>query len=430
MPDGSDLAIVRRVDQRERLELPIGKVLYETSGYISHMRVSPDGRRIAFADHPQYADDNGDVAVVDLQGTRTTLATGFQGLRGLCWTPDGREIWFTADGTPSAGVALRAVTLEKATRPLFSMPGDWRLYDIGRDGRALIVSERVFRHIELHRSGQAEPQDISMLEQAMGSAISDDGQSVLITDQSNESGARYGTFLRRASEPEAIRLGPGQAFGFSPDGRFALTVLPMAPSRIMLLPIGAGQPRELPNPAGLTIQVAAYVADGKRVVMIASDGTQRTRGYIQNIEDGAIKPFTPPGVTMPSFFEMPTSADDSRVILLGPDGLPHLFPLNGGSPEPLPMMTAADYPVGWSSDGRSVYVTLGFASPTRIYRVDLVNRTRTLWKEIQPSQSAGVRLSQVLVTPDGGALLHSYSQLLSTLYVVNGLAPAAGPRAR
>ena len=51
-PDGTELAIVRRVEGRERLEFPAGRVLYETGGYISHMRVSPHGDRIAFADHP------------------------------------------------------------------------------------------------------------------------------------------------------------------------------------------------------------------------------------------------------------------------------------------------------------------------------------------------------------------------------------------
>ena len=52
LPDGLDLAIVRRMDGRERLELPVGRVLYESSGYISHIRFAPDGQRIAFADHP------------------------------------------------------------------------------------------------------------------------------------------------------------------------------------------------------------------------------------------------------------------------------------------------------------------------------------------------------------------------------------------
>ena len=110
-PDGSDLAIVRRAGGLERLEFPLGKVLYQTSGYISHIRFSRDGQRIAFADHPLYGDDNGDVAVVDRAGTKTTLAAGLQGLRGVCWSPDDQEVWFTAQAaSPYAGVALRAAS--------------------------------------------------------------------------------------------------------------------------------------------------------------------------------------------------------------------------------------------------------------------------------------------------------------------------------
>src|SRR5215468_8301889 len=42
-PDGKSLAVVREVAGRYRLEFPIGKVLYETSGWISYPRVSRQG---------------------------------------------------------------------------------------------------------------------------------------------------------------------------------------------------------------------------------------------------------------------------------------------------------------------------------------------------------------------------------------------------
>src|SRR5271155_3572453 len=43
-PDGNNLAVVRNVHGRDRIEYPIGKVLYETSGgWISYPRVSPKG---------------------------------------------------------------------------------------------------------------------------------------------------------------------------------------------------------------------------------------------------------------------------------------------------------------------------------------------------------------------------------------------------
>ena len=51
-PDGSDLAIVRRVDGRDRLEFPIGKVLVQPAAGegtgLGFARISPDGRRVAF----------------------------------------------------------------------------------------------------------------------------------------------------------------------------------------------------------------------------------------------------------------------------------------------------------------------------------------------------------------------------------------------
>ena len=73
-PDGTSLAVVRNVNGRERLEYPIGKVLYETSGgWISYPRVSPKGDDVAFIDHSNQGDDGGSVAVVDLAGKQEKI---------------------------------------------------------------------------------------------------------------------------------------------------------------------------------------------------------------------------------------------------------------------------------------------------------------------------------------------------------------------
>ena len=50
-PDGQSLAVVRQQGGKVRLEYPVGKVLYETAGWISHPRVSPRGDEVAFLDH-------------------------------------------------------------------------------------------------------------------------------------------------------------------------------------------------------------------------------------------------------------------------------------------------------------------------------------------------------------------------------------------
>jgi serine/threonine protein kinase len=108
-PDGSDLAVVRRADGFERLEFPLGKVLYQTSGYISDIRFSPSGDRIAFADHPVYSDDAGAVAVVDNEGHRTDAVRRL-GLRARDRVEQRRLrdlVWWNERGGDQSGWHIR-----------------------------------------------------------------------------------------------------------------------------------------------------------------------------------------------------------------------------------------------------------------------------------------------------------------------------------
>jgi hypothetical protein len=95
-PDGSQLAIIREVDGKDRLEYPIGKVLREVSGYMSDVRVSPHGDRIAYFEHPRKWDDRGSINIVDFAGNNVVLSDGYWSERGLAWSPDGKEVLFSA----------------------------------------------------------------------------------------------------------------------------------------------------------------------------------------------------------------------------------------------------------------------------------------------------------------------------------------------
>ncbi len=52
-PDGESMAVVRFVPENShwRLEYPVGKVLLDGINWISHPKISPDGKWVAFADH-------------------------------------------------------------------------------------------------------------------------------------------------------------------------------------------------------------------------------------------------------------------------------------------------------------------------------------------------------------------------------------------
>src|SRR5205823_9078693 len=137
-PDGTKLAVVRWVNGRNRLEYPVGTVLYETAGYISHPRISPKGDLVAFMDHQVQGDNRGWVAVVNLAGKKTVLSDEWAGEEGLAWSPVGDEVWFTAHKGGEA-FALHAVTLSGRERLVLRMTINLMLHDISRDGHVLLT---------------------------------------------------------------------------------------------------------------------------------------------------------------------------------------------------------------------------------------------------------------------------------------------------
>src|SRR5260370_2686981 len=58
-PDGNNSLAVRDLERQNHLEYPSGRVLYQTAGWISHPRISPDGKSVAFIEHTQRRDGMG-----------------------------------------------------------------------------------------------------------------------------------------------------------------------------------------------------------------------------------------------------------------------------------------------------------------------------------------------------------------------------------
>jgi eukaryotic-like serine/threonine-protein kinase len=136
-PDGKDLAVIRG-GRLARIEYPIGKPIYESSGYATHVRVSPGGDAVAFIDHPVIGDTGGAVLLVDRAGRKRTLSDGWAEAWGLAWKPDGSEVWFTSAKIGTAH-EIEAASLDGKTRLVARVPGELRLHDIARDGRVLFA---------------------------------------------------------------------------------------------------------------------------------------------------------------------------------------------------------------------------------------------------------------------------------------------------
>jgi hypothetical protein len=126
-------------------------------------------------------------------------------------------------------------------------------------------------------------------------------------------------------------------------------------------------------------------------------------------------------VSTSSYTALPISPDGSQVSMLAADGHAYSFPVNGGQRQPLRGIVEGERMIRWSDDGRAIYVSNLIGIPQRIFRVDLATGRRTLHKQLNPSQTAGVRRTELSITPDGRTVLFSFSRLLASLYVVEGI---------
>jgi serine/threonine protein kinase/dipeptidyl aminopeptidase/acylaminoacyl peptidase len=417
-PDGSSLAVVRKEAGKTRLEYPVGRLLYETAGWISHPRVSPGGDLVAFLDHPIQGDDMGSVVTVDRDGRLESLSTDWITAYGLAWSGNGREIWFTATRVGVAR-AIWAVSLTGRERLIARTPGELTIQDVSADSRVLLTSDNGKVGIIGLPPGEQRERDLSLLDWSLIRDLSPDGRQLLFDESGEGAGSRQGVYLRKTDGSSAVRLGDGTACGISPDGRWvlSLSIDPLG-KRLVLLPVKAGQPRSLP-PHGLNIHRASWIPDGKRVLIAANEPDRALRLYLQSLEGEKPIPITPEGIAIGSF---PVSPDGQRVVAQAGDQTHCLFPLEGGEAEPIPGLGPEDRPICFSSDGRSLCGFRRGELPSHVFRLDLASGEKGPLKTLMPADPAGVvEIISLLLTPDAASYAYSYHRILSDLFLVEGL---------
>ena len=411
-PDGSSLAVVRAVDGRDRLEFPIGVPIHEQTGWIAFIRVSPKGDLVAFMDYPT-GGTTGSVAVVDRKGRVRRLSGVWSNARGLAWSPDGEEIWFTATNFGFAR-ALHAVNLERRERLIEAVPGGLYLHDVSRSGRVLLTHDQTRSGILCRVDGQPAERELSWFDYSAGPELSFDGREILFSEGGEGGGRQLSTYLRRTDGAPAVRLGDGEALALSPDGKWAVS-RPVSLDRLLLIPTRAGQTRELLHEGFVYRSEATWFPDGTRLLFAATVTGQSPRSYVHDLSSGETHPATPEGVI--AFVVSP----DGRYIV-GGDSLPQQFPVAGGDPRPIAGALRGDIPIRWHGDGRSIFVRSGFI-PAKVSRIDLMTGAREPHLELIPSDPAGVAaIDCISLTPDARSYAYSYMWMRSDLYAVEGLA--------
>ena len=420
-PDGERLAVARDAGGRGRIEFPIGKVLYETVGHTSFLRVSPKGDLIAFVDNPLKIDNRGSIAVVDLAGKKRNLTREWPAVEGLAWSPAGDEVWFTA---AAAGLAYSpyAVTLGGRQRVLARFPVAARIHDVSRTGRLLMTSDVERVSMAGRPPGAARERELSWLDWSVVGDIARDGRSLLFSEESPGIGELYAVCLRGMDGSPVVRLGEGSALAISPDGKWVLAQLQSGSFPLVLLATGAGERRVLPS-GGIHNEDAQWL-DDRRIVMAGAAAGHALRLYVQDVGGGDPRPASPEGIEASIGARISPAPNGRAVAAIGPGRKCLLYPIDGGEPRSLAGVEEGEAPLGWSRDGHWLFVRGNPSAdpPARIFRIEIETGRREAWRELMPADPAGFRsIGNVAVAADGEAYAYSYGTAFSQLMLVDGI---------
>ncbi len=150
----------------------------------------------------------------------------------------------------------------------------------------------------------------------------------------------------------------------------------------------------------------------------ADEADQRyTRIYLTDVQGTKPQALTEENYRGPTF----ASSDGKRFLVRGPDEKTSFYSFETRGLTLIPAVKPSDFVAGWTAAGTGLYVQ-GPGIPAPIDRLDLATGRRERWKEIVPSDDAGVvRISSLVVSPDGSFYAYAYSRVLSNLYLAEGL---------
>jgi len=422
-PDGSALAVCRRVGHRFQLEYPVGKVLYQNDGYVNDLRFSPDGEKIAFVDHAILGDDRGYVDVIDRQGNRKVLTQELASIQGLAWTPSGKEVWFTA-GVASEPRALRAVDLGAHERVLLSAPAVLHLQDISKEQSVLLTVEDFRDQQVLVDTATGKVQDVGTFPFQITEGLSRDGQMLLFDTYVTGNNSDYNLYTQRTDGSAPVMIGQGAGLGLSFDGKWAIALDPSHIQNMRIIPTGIGEAHTITAPPGHDYLTATWMPDGQHVLVVAVAPGHAPATFVQEAATGAARQITREGKYAVGIDDlaMSVSPDGKYIITTDDQSRFWLQPLDGAAESELKGLSEGDRPLQWHNDSQNIFVEHQAPGNTvEIYNLNLTTGERKLWTKFSPDDKTAVlAIRHPIITPDGARAIYVVQRIYSTLFVGKG----------
>lgn len=417
-PDGEEMAIVRSApDGKNRLEYPVGHPLHDSFGLNPSIAVSRDGDSVVFADTDEIGQSS--IWTVDKRGQKRLITRGWWDFGSLVMSARTGEVYFIAR-TNSGSTALRAVSLSGRMRVVWPGAQGYILHDIAPDGRVLL--ERFVLREGLIWAGAGAPErELGWLDGTELRDLSPDGRQILFTELGEGADRNHGAYIRGTDGSPAVRLGDGEPYSLSPDGKWALTVTVGDSPEIVLLPTGPGSPRKI-SVKSIRPGLAYFLGDGKRILILYIGADNAPLAAVVGLDGGSAIPVSASSVNASAGYTI--SRDGASFAYSTATRTIMVASLDGGSarPVPGPGLQPRESIVDWSGDGRFVIVQTHDV-PAQVSRIDARTGDHTPWTQVQPTDRAGVTaVGPIHFTRDGSGRAYSYSRAVaSDVYVVDGL---------
>jgi len=418
-PDGSELALIRHTPKECVLEFPRGNVISRKGpkeGIFRYVRVSPKGDLLAVLDYAGV--DDGYAVILDRKGSRKAQSPLYGAIMGCAWSPDGRKVWYTANG--GSNHVVYEMDLSGKVRLVMRVPGVLTLKDVSRQGLVLLCRDDYSGSLMYMGRGDKTERNLAWYNQSLLSDLSADGQTMIFNEGGAATEEKWGTYLRKTDGSPAVRLGDYLGGKLSPDGKWVLagTQFGAEHDALFLLPTGAGAIRQVTEEHLHTGGAFSWLPDSSGFVFPGQEQGKGERTYLQLLNGSKVKPVTPEG--MRGWLVTP---DGKFLVVRDSPKTGLLYPIGGGEPQgKLQGFMPGDWLMRWHADGKRLFVWRGTEESFLIFLLDPYSGKREPWRQITPTVSAGPAfVGPPYLSADGECYAYFVNHILSELYVVSGM---------